>query len=99
MDFTWGQNSPLAFYKIFCYNYYRNKKEGLEEVGMARTREIQCIHYIAEKQCGLGKEGTFRKQCQTCKSYKKLPGGRPARTDNRRQKMDRIMRKEKYNFD
>lgn len=31
--------------------------------------------------------------------YKKLPGGRPARTDNRRQKMDRIMRKEKYNFD
>ena len=27
--------------------------------------------------------------------YKK-PGGKPARTDNRRQKLDRIMRKEKY---
>lgn len=26
----------------------------------------------------------------------KKPGGKPARTDNRRQKMDRILRKEKY---
>ena len=28
--------------------------------------------------------------------YKKKPGGKPARTDNRRQKMERILRKEKY---
>ena len=63
---------------------------------MAKDREIQCVHYIAEKHCDLGKEGTFRKACQTCKTYSALRGGKPARTDNRRQKMDRIMRKEKY---
>ena len=48
---------------------------------MAKTREIQCIHYICEGNCDLGKEGTFRHQCQTCKTYKKKPGGKPARTD------------------
>ena len=61
-----------------------------------KDREIQCVHYVCEGVCDLGKEGTFRKRCQTCKTYKKLPGGKPARTDNRRQKMDRIMRKERY---
>lgn len=63
---------------------------------MAKTREIQCIHYICEGNCDLGKEGTFRHQCQTCKTYKKKPGGKLARTDNRRQKLDRIQRKERY---
>ena len=65
---------------------------------MAKTREIQCIHYICEGNCDLGKEGTFYKQCQICRTYKKLPGGKPARTDNRRQKQERIMRKDKYDY-
>lgn len=65
---------------------------------MAKTREIQCIHYICEGNCDLGKEGTFYKQCQICRTYKKLPGGKPARTDNRRKKQERIMRKEKYDY-
>lgn len=65
---------------------------------MTKTREIQCIHYICEGNCDLGKEGTFYKQCQICRTYKKLPGGKPARTDNRRKKQERIMRKEKYDY-
>ena len=65
---------------------------------MAKTREIQCIHYICEGNCDLGKEGTFYKQCQICRTYKKLPGGKLARTDNRRKKQERIMRKEKYDY-
>ena len=65
---------------------------------MARDREIACIHYRAEGACDLGKEGTFRKHCQICKTYKKLPGGKPARTDNRRHKQERIMRKEKIDY-
>ena len=52
---------------------------------MGKTREIACIHYKAEHDCDLGKEGTFYKQCQICRTYKKLPGGKSARTDNRRQ--------------
>lgn len=65
---------------------------------MGKTREIACIHYKAEGNCNLGKEGTFYKQCQICKFYKKLPGGKPARTDNRRHKQERIMKKEKYDY-
>ena len=65
---------------------------------MARDREIACIHYRAEGVCDLGKEGTFRKHCQICKTYKRLPGGKPARTDNRRHKQERIMRKEKIDY-
>ena len=63
---------------------------------MAKEREIACVHYKAEGVCDLGKDATFRGHCQICPSYKKKPGGKPARTDNRRQKMDRIMRKEKW---
>ncbi len=61
---------------------------------MSKTREIACVHYICEGNCDLRKEGTFRKHCQICKTYKKIPGGKPARTDNRRQKMDKINKKE-----
>lgn len=63
---------------------------------MARNREIACVHYKAEGVCDLGKEGTFRHQCQFCKNYKKLPGGKPARTDRRAKKLERINRKEKW---
>lgn len=63
---------------------------------MSKTREIQCIHYICEGVCDLGKDGTFRKQCQICKTYKKKPGAKPARTDNRRQKMEQIRKKENF---
>jgi hypothetical protein len=63
---------------------------------MAKSREIACIHYKAEGECDLGKEGTFRRQCQICKTYRAIPGGKPARTDHRRQKLERINRKEKY---
>lgn len=65
---------------------------------MSKTREIACIHYICEGNCDLGKEGTFRKHCQTCKTYKKIPGGKPARTDNRRQKINKITKKELKNW-
>ena len=63
---------------------------------MAKTREIACIHYVCNGKCDLGKGADFYGHCQTCPTYKKKPGGKPARTDNRRQKMDRILRKEKY---
>lgn len=63
---------------------------------MAKTREVACIHYVCEKNCDLGKDATFYRHCQTCSTYKAVPGGKPNRTDNRRQKLDRIARKEKY---
>ena len=63
-----------------------------------KTREIACIHYKAEHNCDLGKEGTSDKQSQTCKSYSDIRDGKHARTDNRRKKQERIMRKEKYDY-
>lgn len=63
---------------------------------MARDREIQCESYICEGSCSKGREGTFRKYCQTCNKYRPLKGSKPARTDNRRHKMEKIMRKEQW---
>lgn len=63
---------------------------------MAKTREIVCIHYVCEGTCDLGKDGTFRGHCQTCRTYKKKPGAQPARTDNRRRKLEKITKKDVY---
>ena len=65
---------------------------------MGKTREIACVHYKAEGNCDLGKDGTFRGHCQICSSYSPLRHGRPARTDTRRQKAERIMRKERWDY-
>ena len=61
---------------------------------MARTREIACIHYQCEHKCDLGKDAVFYGRCQTCPTYKKLAGGKPARTDNRKQKLNKIQKRE-----
>ena len=63
---------------------------------MAKDREIACIHYQCEGKCALGKDASFRGHCQTCKNYRKLAGGKPARTDNRRRKLDKISKRERY---
>lgn len=59
---------------------------------MARDREIACIHYVREGECDLGREGTFRKQCQICSKYRALPGGKPARKNLKREKQEKFMR-------
>ena len=61
-----------------------------------KDREIVCESYFCEGNCSKGREGTFRKACQTCSKYRPIRGGKLARTDNRKQKLDRIMRKEKW---
>ena len=61
-----------------------------------KDREIACVHYKAEGNCDLGKDGTFRGHCQKCPSYSPLRHGKPARIDTRRQKAERIMRKERW---
>lgn len=63
---------------------------------MSKTREIACIHYQHHGACGLGKDADFYGLCQTCPQYRKLAGGKSARVDNRRKKLDKIMKKEKY---
>lgn len=61
---------------------------------MAKTREIQCIHYVCEHNCNLGKDACFYGLCQTCPTYKQKPGGKPARLDTRKQRLEREKRKE-----
>lgn len=63
---------------------------------MAKTREVVCLHYISKGNCDLGKDAEFYGLCQTCPSYKKKPGSKPARVDNRKKKLDKILKQEKY---
>lgn len=63
-----------------------------------KNREIACLHYKAEGNCDLGKEGTFYAACQHCKSYSPLPHGRPARVNTKRKRLERIRRKEKFDY-
>lgn len=63
---------------------------------MAKTREIACVHYKCHGNCDLGKDADFYGHCQTCPTYSAKKGGRPARVDNRRKKMDKILRKERW---
>lgn len=57
---------------------------------MSSEREIACIYYKWEGECEKGREGTFRKACQTCKKYKARKGSLPARKNLKRQKMEKI---------
>ena len=59
-----------------------------------KERLIACIHYKCENSCDLGREGTFYHQCQTCKSYKPIKGGKPAKVDNRRNIRDKLDKRE-----
>ena len=63
-----------------------------------KDREVACMHYVCEGNCDLGKEGTFRKHCQTCKTYKAIPGGKVARPNLKREKTAKFM-KDKRNWE
>ena len=57
---------------------------------MAASREIACVYYEFEGSCLKGREGTFRKSCQTCKKYKARKGGIPAHKNLKKQKTEKI---------
>ena len=63
---------------------------------MAKTREIVCIHYVNKGTCDLGKEASFYGLCQTCSQYKKKPGAKPNRINTKRQKIEKALRKERW---
>lgn len=63
-----------------------------------KDREIRCIHYQYEHSCALGKDAEFRGLCQTCPNWKPLRGSRPARKDNRKQKLNKIQKRELRNY-
>jgi hypothetical protein len=63
-----------------------------------RDRERQCVYYEYEGSCLKGREGTFRHSCQTCSSYSALKNGKKAREDTRKQRKERIYRKEEYDY-
>jgi hypothetical protein len=62
---------------------------------MSKTREIACFFYQYEGCCAKGREGTFYKQCQHCDEYSPVRGGKPARENLKAKKLDKIIKKEK----
>lgn len=59
-----------------------------------KDRTIICEHYICHGECTKGKDADFSSTCQHCGLYRKKAGAAPARTDNRRKKMAKILKKE-----
>ena len=59
-----------------------------------KDRLSPCIHYLNEGNCGLGKEGTFNKHCQVCKTYKRNKKA-PSKPNIKRQKLERIYKNER----
>lgn len=66
---------------------------------MAKDREIVCQYYTYEGgPCDKrGISAHFRQECQKCKYYNKVAGGRPARKDNRKSKKEQALKKELRN--
>jgi len=70
-----------------------------KEVGpMARDRERICEFYIKKGECTKGRNAEFRGICQTCAKYRAKAGSAPARTDRRRSKMEKIQKKERWDY-
>ena len=61
-----------------------------------KDRNIICEHYIRHGECTKGKDADLYKVCQHCALYSKKVGAKPHRTDNRRRKLDKIQRKERW---
>ena len=64
---------------------------------MAKDREVACESYVCEGLCSKGKEGTFRAACQTCKDYRPVKGGLPARRNLKKEKTEKFL-KDKRNW-
>lgn len=62
---------------------------------MAKDREIPCKFYECKHSCTLGKDADFYGLCQTCPSYIKRPGSKPARIDTRKSKIERIEKRKR----
>lgn len=61
-----------------------------------KDRGIVCKFYICEGSCSKGREGTFNKYCQKCDKYFPRPGGKNTKEDRRKEKLKKILRKEKF---
>lgn len=63
-----------------------------------KSREVVCEFYTyAGGPCDKRGISVYLKdECQKCRYYSPKKGARPMRTDNRRKKMEKIMRKEVY---
>jgi hypothetical protein len=59
-----------------------------------KDREITCVFYEYEGCCRKGREGTFRKACQTCNKYQAKRGSVPARKNLKKQKIERARDKD-----
>lgn len=57
-----------------------------------KDRERVCMFYVYEGCCTKGREGTFRKACQTCDKYQPKKGGNVARKDLRREKKEKFLK-------
>ena len=63
---------------------------------MAKDRYVACYYYIAEGKCKKGREGTFYKKCQTCDKYLPVKGGRPAKKNLKKEKLNKLLSRQAW---
>ena len=54
---------------------------------MGKDRNVACVNYLAERECAIGREGTFHSACQRCQAYEPLKGGKPLHGSLKREKI------------
>lgn len=64
-----------------------------------KDREIQCKFYICNGKCEKNKKANFYGICQHCGLYEKKKGAKANRTDLRRKKIDKIIKKEGIKYE
>lgn len=60
-----------------------------------KDRNVLCVHYARYGVCDLGKECTL-KDMQHCARYEKDKNRKPFRTNDKKQKLEKIKRSENY---
>ena len=57
---------------------------------MAKDRVIVCENYLNEHNCTFGRDCRFWREMQICKDYKAKVGAKPARVNNKKQKLENM---------
>lgn len=61
-----------------------------------KDRNLICIYYVRHGVCALGKECSVYKEMQHCSLYKPNKNTLPFRQNNKRKKLEKIKRKERW---
>lgn len=63
---------------------------------MAKDRYVACCYHIAEGKYQKCRECSFYKKCQTCDKYLPVKGGRPAKKNLKKKKLNKFLSRQTW---